>query len=83
MKLRWLMVAAAGLVVLAAWSAVAVTYFVLHPTLALWTGVVTAAALSLEGFFWVCAGALGWSFLAGRRQMLARLRNRFLARRQH
>ena len=83
MKLRWLIVAVAGLVVLAAWSAVAITYFFFHPTLALWTGVVTAAALSLEGFFWVCAGALGWSFLAGRRQMLARLRNRFLARRQH
>ena len=82
MKLRWLIVAGAGILVLAAWSAVAITYLFFHPTLAVWTGVVTAAALSLEGFFWVCAGALGWSFLAGRRQMLARLRHRFLAQRQ-
>jgi len=83
MKLRWLIVAAAGLVVLAAWSAVAITYFFFHPSLALWTAVVTVAALSLEGFFWVCAGVLGWSFLAGRRQMLARLRARFFARREN
>ena len=83
MKLRWLIVAAAGLVVLAAWSAVAITYLFFHPGLALWTGVVTIAALSLEGFFWVCAGVLGWSFLAGRRQMLARLRDRFFARREN
>jgi hypothetical protein len=83
MKMRWLIVAATGGVVLAAWSAVAVTYFFLHPSLALWTLVVTIAALSLEGFFWVCAGVLGWSFLAGRRQMLMRWRDRFFPRREH
>jgi hypothetical protein len=83
MKLRWLIVAAAALVVIAAWGAVAITYFFLHPSLALWTMVVTIAALCLEGFFWVCAGVLGWSFLAGRRQMLARLRDRFFARREN
>lgn len=77
MKLKWLIVALAGLVVVAAWSAVAITYFYFHPTLATWTPVVTFAALSLEGFFWVCAGVLGWSFLARRRQMLSRLRRRF------
>ena len=83
MKLRWWIVAAAGLVVVAAWSAVAITYFFFHPSLALWTAVVTVAALSLEGFFWMCAGVLGWSFLAGRRQMLMRLRERFFPRREH
>ncbi len=83
MKVRWLIVAAAGLVVAAAWGAVAITYFFFHPSLALWTAVVTVAALSLEGFFWVCAGVLGWSFLAGRRQMLVRLRERFFPRREH
>jgi len=82
MKMRWLIVAAAGLVVLAAWSAVAITYFFFHPSLALWTLVVTIAALSLEGFFWVCAAVLGWSFLAGRRQMLMRWRDRFFPRRE-
>jgi hypothetical protein len=38
---------------------------------------VTAAAVSLEAFFWVGAGVLGWSFLAGRREMLSRLKRRF------
>ena len=80
MKMRWIIVAAAGFVVLAAWSAVAITYVFFHPNLALWTVVVTAAALSLEAFFWVCAGVWAWSFLAGRRRLLARLRNRVLAR---
>jgi hypothetical protein len=78
-----MIVRAAGLTTLAAWCAVAFTYLFLHPSLALFTAVVTAAALSLEGFFWVCAGVLGWSFLAGRRQMLARLRERFFPRREH
>lgn len=83
MRMRWVIVAAAGLIALAAWSAVAFTYFFLHPSLALFTAVATVAALSLEGFFWVCAAVLGWSFLAGRRQMLMRLRDRFFASREH
>jgi hypothetical protein len=83
MRTRWVIVAAAGFVALAAWAAVAVTYFFLHPSVALFTAVATAAALCLEGFFWVCAAVLGWSFLAGRRQMLMRLRNRFFPRREH
>lgn len=80
MKARWWILAAAGAVVAAAWTAVAVTYF-MHPNIAVWTAVVTVAALSLEGFFWVAAGVLGWSFLAGRRAMLERWKQR-LCRRQ-
>lgn len=76
MKARWIILIIAGLVAAAAWAALAVAYFFFDPDLATWTVLVTAAALSLEGFFWVGAGVLGWSFLAGRRAMLARLRRR-------
>ena len=81
MKARWIVLLAAGLIVVAAWAAVAVAYFLFDPSLALWTALVTAAAVSLEGFFWVCAGVLGWSFLAGRRAALARLKQRFFGTR--
>lgn len=76
MKVRWIVLGLAGAAVIAAWAAVAIAYFFFEPSLALWTGLVTAAALSMEGFFWVGAGVLGWSFLAGRRAMLERLRKR-------
>jgi hypothetical protein len=77
MKARWIILTAAGLIVVAAWAALAIAYFLFDPSLAVWTALVTVAALSLEGFFWVGAGVLGWSFLAGRRTMLARLKQRF------
>jgi hypothetical protein len=77
MKLRWILLAGAGALVVATWAALAIAYFFFEPSLALWTGLVTAAALSLEGFFWLGAGVLGWSFLAGRREVLSRLRRRF------
>lgn len=76
MKARWLILSLAGLLVVATWGAAAVAYF-FKPSLALWTALVTAAALSLEALFWVGAGVLGWSIFAGRRQVLARLRKRF------
>lgn len=75
MKARWLILSAAGAVVVLAWTAVVVTYF-MHVSLPVWTAVVTVGALSLEGFFWVAAGVLGWSFLAGRRAALGRLKRR-------
>jgi len=77
MKARWIILLAAGLVVVAAWTAVAVAYFFFEPTLPVWTALVTVGAFSLEGFLWVAAGVLGWSFLAGRRATLQRLRQRF------
>jgi hypothetical protein len=77
MKTRWIILGIAGLIVVAAWSAVAITYFFFDPTIVVWTAVVTVAAVSLEGFFWVAAGVLGWSFLAGRRAALSRLKQRF------
>lgn len=77
MKPRWIILALAGLVVIAAWSAVAITYFFFDPTIVVWTAVVTIAAVSLEAFFWIAAGILGWSFLAGRRATLERWKQRF------
>jgi NhaP-type Na+/H+ or K+/H+ antiporter len=77
MKVRWIVLAAAGAVVAVTWLGLALAYFFFEPSLPVWTGLVTAAAISLEGFFWVAAGVLGWSFLAGRRAMLERLRRRF------
>jgi predicted secreted protein len=76
MKARWIILGVAGLVVIAAWSAVAITYFFFDPSIVVWTAVVTVAAFSLEGFFWVAAGVLGWSFRAGRRATLQRWKQR-------
>jgi hypothetical protein len=80
MKARWLVLSLAGAVVVLAWTAVVAGYF-LHLNVATWTVLVTIGALSLEGFFWVAAGVLGWSFLAGRRAMLVRWRQRLFGRR--
>lgn len=77
MKVRWLILCAAGAVVVTAWAAVAISYFFFHPSIALWTVLVTIGAFSLEGFFWVAAGVLGWGFLAKRRATLQRLKQRF------
>jgi len=77
MKVRWFILGLAAAVVIAAWSAVLITYLFFEPSLAVWTVLVTIGAFSLEGFFWVAAGVLGWSFLAGRRATLERLRRRF------
>jgi hypothetical protein len=77
MKARWIILILAGAIMIAAWAAVAITYFFFEPSIMVWTAVVTVAAFSLEGFFWVGAGVLGWSFLAGRRATLARLKQRF------
>ena len=77
MKARWLILCTAGAVVLAAWAAVAITYFFFHPNLATWATVVTIAALCTEGLMWVAAGVLGFSFLAKRRAALMQLKDRF------
>jgi predicted secreted protein len=76
MKARWIILGVAGLIVIAAWSAVAITYFFFDPSIVVWTAVVTVAAFSLEGLFWVAAGVLGWSFLAGRHATLQRWKQR-------
>lgn len=77
MKMRWLILCAAGAVVVAAWASCAITYFFFDPNLATWATVVTVAALCTEGFMWVCAGVLGFSFLAKRKAALLRLKERF------
>jgi len=74
-KLRWLILGAAVLFALAACGAAVVGYF-LRTSLAVWAGLVTAAALSLEILLWTAAGVFGWSFLDKRRAALGRLRRR-------
>ncbi|MEQ1491150.1 MAG: hypothetical protein ABL932_11435 [Terricaulis sp.] len=82
MKARWIILSLAGLVLVGAWAAVAITYFFFDPTIVVWTGVVTVAAFATEGFLWVAAGVFGWGFLAKRRAALGRLRDRFFGKRQ-
>lgn len=80
MKVRWIILSVAVAVALAAWIALGVAYFY-RPSLPIWIGIVTAAALSLEALFWVAAGVFGWGFLAKRRAALARFRDRLFGRR--
>ncbi|HYD89446.1 MAG TPA: hypothetical protein VEA80_18345 [Vitreimonas sp.] len=80
MKVRWIILAVAAAIVAAAWGTLAVAYFN-RPSLPVWAAIVTAAALSLEGFFWVAAGVFGWGFLAKRRAALGRLRDRLFGKR--
>lgn len=81
MKAKWIIVSLAGAAVAATWGAAAIAYFFFEPSRIVWAALVTAAAVSLEGFFWVCAGMLGWSVLAGRRATLMRLKQRFFPQR--
>lgn len=81
MKARWMILAVAGLVVIAAWSAVAIAYFFFDPSIVVWTALVTAGAFSLEGFLWVAAGVAGWSFLSGRRATLQRWKQNLFGKR--
>jgi hypothetical protein len=46
-------------IVLLAWIGVAASWFLLHPSLAQWTLIVTAAALVTEAMLWVGAALLG------------------------
>jgi hypothetical protein len=81
MKLRWIILAVAGAILVAAWAAVAVGY-VYRPSLPVWVAIVTTAAVASEGFLWVAAGVFGWGFLAKRRAALGRLRDRLFDRRR-
>lgn len=80
MKTRWIILAVAGAVVIAAWATLGYAYFN-RPSLPVWAGIVTVAALSLEGFLWVAAGVFGWGFLAKRRAALGRFKDRLFGKR--
>jgi hypothetical protein len=82
MKFHWLILAAAAAVAAACWAGVAIG-FLLKPGLALWTLLVTAAAVSSEALLWVAAGVFGWAFLDKRRAALARLRDRLFGGRKN
>jgi len=81
MKLRWIVLALAGLILVAAWAAVVVAKVFFEPSLMQWTGLVTVAAIATEGFLWVAAGVFGWGFLAKRKAALVRWRDRIFGRR--
>jgi hypothetical protein len=80
MKFHWVVLVAAMGVAAACWAGVAIGFF-MKPSLAVWTAIVTAAAVSSEALLWVAAGVFGWAFLDKRRAALARLRDRLFARR--
>jgi len=71
MFIRRLILGIAFVFALLACVAVGVAYLT-KPSLAVWTVVVTIAAISLEVLFWSAAGVFGWSFLAKRRATLQR-----------
>ncbi len=77
---RRLLLGVAIVFAIASWTAVGVAYF-MKPSLAVWAGVVTLGAISLEVLFWTAAGVFGWSFLAKRRETLARWRQRLFGHR--
>jgi hypothetical protein len=76
---RRLLLGAALLFAIGACAAVGVAYL-MRPSLAVWVGVLTVAAISLEVLFWTAAGVFGWSFLAKRRATLDRLRQRLFGK---
>ncbi len=80
MLVRRLLLGAALLFAIGAWAAVGVAYF-MRPGFAIWAGLVTLGAVSLEVLFWTAAGVFGWSFLAKRRATLERWRRRLLGTR--
>ncbi len=80
MKLRWIILAVSGAILIAAWTAVGIAYFN-RPSTAIWVAVVTVAAFATEGFLWVAAGVFGWGFLAKRRAALGRFRDRLFGKR--
>ena len=77
---RRLLLGVALVFAIVSWTAVGVAY-VMKPSFAVWAGVVTLGAISLEVLFWTAAGVFGWSFLAKRRETLARWRQRLFGRR--
>lgn len=79
-KVRWLILGAAFVFALAACAAVGVAYFI-RPGIAVWAGLLTLAAISLEVLFWTAAGVFGWGFLAKRRATIDRWRRRLFGTR--
>ena len=68
--MRWkpLILTAAALAVLAAWTTVTITYF-LGFGVGPWTVVVTIAALTTEAAFWVAAAVLGVTVIQARHEI--------------
>jgi hypothetical protein len=67
-KLQWITLASLGTICLSSWAAVFMGFF-FRFTLRVWTGVVTAAAVSTEVLFWALAAALGVTVIQMRRRL--------------
>jgi len=70
LKLRWILLTAVASLCLASWAAVCAGFFVRF-TLRVWTGIVTAAAVSTEILFWSLAAALGVTVIQARHRLWA------------
>jgi hypothetical protein len=67
---RWIILAALGTFFLSSWAAVFMGFF-FRFSLRVWTGIVTAAAVSTEILFWTLAAALGVTVIQARRRLWA------------
>ena len=65
---------AAIVLLILTWGAVLIVGIFFEPSLALWAGIVTAAALATEGALWIGAGIAGIA-------VFQRIRNRLRFRR--
>jgi hypothetical protein len=72
LKFQRIILAALGSLCLGSWAAVCMGFFVRF-TLPVWTGIVTAAAVSTEILFWALAAALGVTVIQARRRLWARI----------
>jgi hypothetical protein len=69
---RWIIVWGLASISAASWLAVCVG-LVVRFSLPIWTGIVTAAAVSTEVLFWAAAGALGVTVIQARHRLWARI----------
>ncbi len=65
---KWIIVLALGSVCAASWLALCVG-LVVRFSLPIWTGIVTAAAISTEILFWAVAGVLGVTVIQARHRL--------------
>jgi hypothetical protein len=67
---KWIIVWGLASICAASWLAVGVG-LVVRLSLPVWTGIVTAAAVSTEILFWAVAGALGVTVIQARHRLWA------------
>jgi hypothetical protein len=70
--LKWVIVSTIASICAASWLAVGIG-LVVRFSLPIFTGIVTAAAISTEALFWAVAGALGVTVIQARHRLWARI----------